>query len=108
VVTAANGVEALAAFERQCFDVVLMDVQMPEMGRIRSHRRNPRAGTSLRWAHSHHRLHGSRFGGRSGALPGGPAWDDYVTKPIQPAQLFAAIERQQSGFASRRKTQAAV
>lgn len=31
VVTAANGVEALAAFAREAFDVVLMDVEMPEM-----------------------------------------------------------------------------
>lgn len=29
---ASNGVEALKALERESFDLVLMDVQMPEMG----------------------------------------------------------------------------
>ncbi len=32
VVVATNGKEALAALERESFDLVLMDVQMPEMG----------------------------------------------------------------------------
>lgn len=31
VVVAANGKEALAALERESFDIILMDVQMPEM-----------------------------------------------------------------------------
>jgi CheY-like chemotaxis protein len=32
VVVAGNGCEALQALERESFDLVLMDVQMPEMG----------------------------------------------------------------------------
>ena len=32
VVVAGNGREAIAAFEREPFDVILMDVQMPEVG----------------------------------------------------------------------------
>jgi two-component system sensor histidine kinase/response regulator len=31
VVVAANGLEALAAFEKDGFDLAFMDVQMPEM-----------------------------------------------------------------------------
>ena len=31
VVVAGNGKEALAALEREAFDLMLMDVQMPEM-----------------------------------------------------------------------------
>jgi CheY-like chemotaxis protein len=95
VVTAANGVEALAAFERQCFDVVLMDVQMPEMGgfeataeiRARERRSGGRIPIIAFTAHA-------LAGDRERCLEAG--MDDYVTKPIQPAQLFAAIERQQS------------
>jgi CheY-like chemotaxis protein len=32
VVLANNGIEALAEFDRQIFDVILMDMQMPQMG----------------------------------------------------------------------------
>ena len=43
IVVTVNGKEALAALEREKFDLILMDVQMPEMGgfeaagRIREH-----------------------------------------------------------------------
>jgi CheY-like chemotaxis protein len=93
VVTADNGVEAVAAFERQCFDLVLMDIQMPEMGgfeataeiRARERRSGGRIPIIAFTAHA-------LAGDRERCLEAG--MDDYVTKPIQPALLFAAIERQ--------------
>lgn len=39
VTVAANGREALAAFEREPFDVILMDVQMPELNGLDATRR---------------------------------------------------------------------
>jgi signal transduction histidine kinase/ligand-binding sensor domain-containing protein/CheY-like chemotaxis protein len=97
VVIAANGVEALAAFERQCFDVVLMDIQMPEMGGLEAtaeiRARERRSGGRIPIiAFTAHALAGDR----ERCLEAG--MDDYVTKPIEPALLFAAIERHQSRF----------
>ena len=88
---AANGLEAVDAVQRQIYDVVLMDVQMPEMdgltatGRIRE-------------------IFGDEWRPRIVAMTAGAlkedqdrcraaGMDDYVTKPIQVAELVLALER---------------
>jgi len=92
VVTAGNGVEVLRALERQRFDAVLMDVQMPEMdgfqatGEIRVRERRAGERTPI-IAVTAHALEGDRERCLSAGM------DDYVTKPIRAAELFAAIER---------------
>jgi CheY-like chemotaxis protein/anti-sigma regulatory factor (Ser/Thr protein kinase) len=91
VVTADNGTEAVAAFARQSFDAVLMDVQMPEMDgleataeiRARERQTGQRIPIIAITAHAGQ-------GDRERCLEAG--MDDYVRKPIQPAELFAAIE----------------
>ena len=92
VTLADNGVEALDHYEREDFDLVLMDVQMPEMDGLEATRR-------IRALESH-RLRRvpiiavtahSMKGDRETCLDAG--MDDYVVKPIDPALLDAAIAR---------------
>ncbi|WP_235027089.1 response regulator [Cognatazoarcus halotolerans] len=99
VTLAGNGQEALDLLDRQRFDLVLMDVQMPVMGgleaaqaiRAREARRSWSAGSGLASvpivAMTAHAMQGDR----ERCLDAG--MDDYVAKPIRPAELFAAIAR---------------
>jgi signal transduction histidine kinase/CheY-like chemotaxis protein/HPt (histidine-containing phosphotransfer) domain-containing protein len=92
VTVANNGKEAVAAFENDRFDVVLMDVQMPEMDGIeatavlraierQSGRRTPVIAMTAY----------AMKGDREMCLEAG--MDDYVSKPVRAQQLFEAIER---------------
>ena len=91
VVIAANGKKALAALEREPFDLMFMDVQMPEMGgfeataRIRDRER--KTGRHLPIiAMTAHALKGDR----ERCLASG--MDGYVSKPIRNVELFQEID----------------
>lgn len=86
-----NGKEAVAAVARKTYDVVLMDVQMPEMDGMS-------ATAAIRASEGPERdlpiialTANAVVGQREKYLAIG--MNDYVTKPIQPGVLFAAIER---------------
>jgi len=88
---ASNGVEALAALERQPYDVVLMDVQMPELDGLDASRR-----IGERWpAEVRPRI----IAMTANAMPEDRAacfaagMDDYVAKPIRPTELANALRR---------------
>jgi CheY-like chemotaxis protein len=91
VTVAADGRAAVAEFQRQRFDVILMDVQMPEMDGLtasleiraqesREHR--PRTPIVALTANA-------MTGDRATCLAAG--MDGYVSKPIRTADLFAVI-----------------
>ncbi len=89
--TAANGLEVLEALKRQRYDVVLMDVQMPELDGLEATRRICRE-----WGP------GKRpriIAVTAGAMPGdrekcfAAGMDDYVPKPVQAVELQEALLR---------------
>jgi PAS domain S-box-containing protein len=88
---AANGVEALEALQRQRYDVVLMDVEMPEMDGLeatRQIRRMAAVGPRPRIiAVTAKALQGER----ELCLQAG--MDDYLTKPIRLHELIEALLR---------------
>ena len=92
VTTAGDGQEALATLERENFDVVLMDVQMPNIDGLEA----------IRMIRKKEELSGEHTpiisvtahvmkGDRENCLAAGA--DGYVSKPLQPPELFGAIER---------------
>ena len=99
VTVAGNGQEAIEVMEGCEFDLILMDVQMPVMGGIEATQairaREARRSWALagQWkslpiiAMTAHAMAGDR----QRCIEAG--MDDYVTKPIKPADLFAAIAR---------------
>ena len=87
---ADNGRQALELLGRERVDLVLLDVQMPEMGGLE-------LTAAIRAAESKEHLpiialtaHALK-GDRERFLQAG--MDDYLCKPIRPAELLAAIER---------------
>jgi CheY-like chemotaxis protein len=96
ITVANNGLEALAELERGSFDVVLMDVQMPEMGGLDAtaaiRQREIVNGGHIRIvAMTAHAMKGDR----ERCLAAG--MDGYLSKPIDPALLYAALEHQANG-----------
>jgi CheY-like chemotaxis protein len=91
-VLAPDGRQAVAEFSRGAFDVVLMDVQMPEMDGFQAtaaiRAKELRTGRHLPVvAMTAHAMAGDR---EKCLLAG---MDDYVAKPLKPVDLFQTLER---------------
>jgi signal transduction histidine kinase/DNA-binding response OmpR family regulator len=88
---ANNGLEVLAALQRQSYDVVLMDVQMPEMDGLEAARQ-----ICQRWLHPHKprivaMTANAMQGDREACLYAG--MDDYLTKPVKIEDLAQALSQ---------------
>jgi len=95
---AANGREVLEAMARQAYDIIIMDVHMPEMDGLeatRQLRANPAAGSHRPWivALTANAIQGDR----EMCLAAG--MDDYVSKPIKVPELAAALARARAALA---------
>ena len=91
VAVAGNGRQALAALEKEEFELVLMDVQMPEMDGFE-------ATTAIREREQSSGRHIPIIAMTAHALKGdkerclSAGMDAYTSKPIRPSELFATIE----------------
>lgn len=88
---AGNGLEVLAALRRQPYDVVLMDVQMPEMDGLTATRH-----ICQEWSYAERpwilaMTANAMKGDREACLSAG--MDDYISKPIQLEALVEALSK---------------
>jgi CheY-like chemotaxis protein len=87
---ASNGLEAVESIERQTYDVILMDVQMPEMDGLEATRQ-----IIAKWPTNHPRIIGltanALEGDREKCIEAG--MQDYISKPIRVEELVSALER---------------
>jgi PAS domain S-box-containing protein len=96
VVVVDTGRRAVAAWDREPFDVVLMDVQMPDMdgfeatAEIRTREAGAKGTRPLHTPIIAMTAHAMK-GDRERCLDAG--MDGYIAKPIQPARLFEEIQR---------------
>jgi CheY-like chemotaxis protein len=92
VTVAADGRQALAALDRAIFDVVLMDVQMPEMDGFE-------ATAAIRGRERETGNHLPIIAMTAHAMPGdrerciAAGMDSYIAKPLKAAELIELLEK---------------
>jgi CheY-like chemotaxis protein len=96
--TAVNGREVLEALERRNYDVILMDVQMPEMDGIETTKwileRYPSGSRPYLIAMTANALHGDRERFIAAGM------DDYLSKPVDIEAMARALQRRPRDAAS--------
>lgn len=98
---AGNGLEAVEACERMPFDVILMDVQMPEMDgyeATRAIRAAAPAGASILRPYIIAMTANAMKGDREACLEAG--MNDYLSKPVRPGELGEAMARAEAALAA--------
>ncbi|MCX6050091.1 MAG: response regulator, partial [Chloroflexi bacterium] len=87
----ANGLEVLEALKRQPYDVVLMDVHMPELDGMETSRRIRRHTDEYYQPHIIAMTADVMNGYRDICIAAG--MNDYISKPVRIEDLIAALER---------------
>ncbi|HXQ34064.1 MAG TPA: response regulator [Anaerolineales bacterium] len=85
---ASNGIEAVESIERQTYDVILMDVQMPEMDGLDA-TRSIRKLNKVTQPHIIAMTANALEGDRERCI--GAGMDDYISKPIRVNELVDAL-----------------
>ncbi len=88
---ASNGLEVLEALQRQPYDVVLMDVQMPEMDGLEATRRIRLEGTPWQQPRIIAMTANAMKGDKEACLEAG--MDDYISKPVRVDELIAVLSK---------------
>ncbi len=91
---AGNGIEVLDALRRQFYDVILMDVQMPEMDGLAAAQQICREWSVANRPYIIALTASAMQGDREECLNAG--MDDYITKPIQFEALVQVLKRSQA------------
>ena len=103
---AANGLEVLRSLRRQPYDVVLMDVQMPEMDGLEATSILRQMSLSELAAGVQPRIIAMTAAAlredREACLEAG--MDDYISKPVRVEELVAALDKCQSALPASRQT----
>jgi CheY-like chemotaxis protein len=86
---AGNGLEAIAAIEGSVYDLVLMDVQMPELDGLEATRRIRRRWPGPAGPRIVAMTANAMEGDREACLEAG--MDDYISKPIRPEALNSVL-----------------
>jgi CheY-like chemotaxis protein len=95
---AGNGLEALKAIDESVYDLIFMDVMMPEMDGLEA-TREIRARQQNRAAHPNYKSPLIIVAMTASAMPGDKekcleaGMDDYLSKPVRPEDVRALVER---------------
>jgi CheY-like chemotaxis protein/HPt (histidine-containing phosphotransfer) domain-containing protein len=88
---AGNGVEVLRALEQKAYDVLFLDVQMPEMDGLEAARQICQRWPGDKRPRIVAMTGNALVGDREKCLQAG--MDDYISKPVRVGELQAALER---------------
>jgi CheY-like chemotaxis protein len=88
---ATNGLEVIKALEQKVYDLVFLDVQMPEMDGLEAARQICRRWPTDKRPCIVAMTGNALMGDREKCLAAG--MDDYISKPVRVAELQAALER---------------